>query len=201
MGFTQRLGRVPLCQLNNFHSLLIFSIGHGIVVPLICYSSCPTGSHSMKVIFLKRTSSPLRPFFWNGRKKSGSSPKLGSSENNLRKWLSSVWENSVVMKSKLSKYKRVFGLFFLFQWYKIFGSSSLCEEINILAKNVMVAAAPKPLHCDDSPPLMRVGATPRRVAPGQCGLWEMMKSHNSHWIAPRWVWFFPIDFVQYFIYD
>jgi hypothetical protein len=33
----------------------------------------------------------------------------------------------------------------------------------------MGAAAPKPLHYEDSHPLMGVGATPRRVAPGQGG--------------------------------
>jgi hypothetical protein len=52
--------------------------------------------------------------------------------------------------------------------------------------NVVGAAAPKPLHCEDSHPLMGVGATPRRVAPGQVGFCDFMKTdlaiHPTHYL-------------------
>ena len=54
----------------------------------------------------------------------GSSPKWGWSEIIHKEWLVSVWENSIALKSKRTKYKHVSGLNFLFQWYKLFGSSS-----------------------------------------------------------------------------
>jgi len=45
----------------------------------------------------------------------------------------------------------VYWVSLFFRLYKLDGSSSKCEEINVLAKNIMVAAAPKPLHCDVPP--------------------------------------------------
>jgi hypothetical protein len=98
--------------------------------------------------------------------------------------LSSVEDNPDVMESKLSTYYREFGLTFLFPLYNAGGSSSKCEEINVLAKNIGVEALKTPeLRC--FPLLMRVGAMPCRVAPGQGGLWEMMKSCTLPWVALR----------------
>jgi len=73
------------------------------------------------------------------------------------------------MKSKWGKYKQVFGVILLFQEFKSFGLSASGWQIMILPNMVMGAAAPKPLHNEDSHPLMGVGATPLRVAPGQGG--------------------------------
>ena len=54
--------------------------------------------------------------------------------------------------------------------------------ISGFVKKVMGAAAPKPLHYEDSHPLMGVGATPRRVAPGQEGFHDFMK-HNFTFLS------------------
>ncbi len=55
-----------------------------------------------------------------------------------------------------------------------------------LVNKVMGAAALKPLHCEDSHPLRGVGATPRRVAPGQDGFRDFMKTnlaiHHTHYL-------------------
>jgi len=71
------------------------------------------------------------------------------------------------MKSKRGNYKQVFGVILLFQEFKSFGSSASGWQIMVLATMVMGAAAPKPLHNEDSHPLMGVGTTLHRVAPGQ----------------------------------
>ena len=66
--------------------------------------------------------------------------------------MNSAYENSMRMKPNSRKYSRTFGRMVLLQVYELFWPSSFMLLNFELVNKVMGAAAPKPLHYDDSPP-------------------------------------------------